>query len=227
MSGINSANLGDSYFSNRMDIYLAVEKSKELADHLEAMTSVASAINCSETDPLQYERMAVNMFSRYSEESLNSEISKISLSTSRLFSVGQNELDLESEIAKLGKIKFALLMSSYLNLTGSFKTMLSKYLKCTPLRIITSSSETNGFHSAKGLARLIPKIYEYGKHSFMLATNDRFPLERNMAGRETIYSYMKPGWTYHAKGIFFETDSQAKFIFGSSNFGIIYLVRYF
>lgn len=77
--------------------------------------------------------------------------------------------------------------------------------------------QTNGFLKASGLAGGIPGAYTGLALSFL----DRV-LAYNQTGRISMYEYIRAGWTYHAKGLWYYPPQESRPIMtlvGSSNFG--------
>jgi CDP-diacylglycerol---glycerol-3-phosphate 3-phosphatidyltransferase len=77
--------------------------------------------------------------------------------------------------------------------------------------------QANGFQGAKGPAGGIPAAYTLiAKKFYQRLVND------NQHNRVSLSEYERPGWTYHAKGLWYylpHTKLPALTVIGSSNFG--------
>lgn len=77
--------------------------------------------------------------------------------------------------------------------------------------------QANGFLKASGIAGGIPEAYT-GLALYFL---DRVSSSKQ-TDRITMYEYIRPGWTYHAKGLWYYPpgeDTAVLTLVGSSNFG--------
>jgi len=104
--------------------------------------------------------------------------------------------------------------SGYLNFTNEFKKLLREIN--TEIDIICAAPQANSFFKSSDISRLIPAVYTY----FEKQIHD----ENDESLR--IHEYIRPGWTYHAKGLWAsyrdpETDELLPnvTILGSTNFG--------
>lgn len=61
--------------------------------------------------------------------------------------------------------------------------------------MITASPQANGFFGSKGISRHLPAAYTWLTHRFW-----RRLIARGRQADVTIREWVKPGWTYHAKG---------------------------
>ncbi|KAG0746735.1 hypothetical protein G6F57_001379 [Rhizopus arrhizus] len=107
------------------------------------------------------------------------------------------------------------LTSGYFNFTEKYKSVI---LKTKALfRFLTASPEANGFFNSKGVSRFLPPAYTHIER--------RFYRQVKRAKREeeiSIEEYKRPGWTYHAKGlwVFLGNESTPSVtMIGSPNFG--------
>lgn len=83
--------------------------------------------------------------------------------------------------------------------------------------IITASPKANGFYGSKGISKHLPAAYTWLEKLFWERTL-LVPRVNKIVMRE----WYKPGWTYHAKGIWlYNADhlAPAVTLLGSSNFG--------
>nr|CAB3264821.1 CDP-diacylglycerol--glycerol-3-phosphate 3-phosphatidyltransferase, mitochondrial-like [Phallusia mammillata] len=107
------------------------------------------------------------------------------------------------------------LTSGYFNLTNDYVDIITKSM--AKFDIYVASPEANGFLNAHGLPGYIPSMYVYlTKKFYDRLQNDR----RNESVK--LWEYIKPGWTYHAKGMwFYDQHKTGPFLtmIGSPNFG--------
>lgn len=89
----------------------------------------------------------------------------------------------------------------------------------TTTSIVMASEEANGFHGGAGILRFIPLVYTHYVCSFLRRIKEQQQQNPNIA----LWYYSKPGWSFHAKGIWlFPCSSQSNSsvtVIGSTNFG--------
>jgi hypothetical protein len=136
--------------------------------------------------------------------------------------------------------KFAVHLSTpYTNFSSQLSEKLVEtcVAQQTTVEIIGPDSSSHGFASAKGFKSLIPEFHLACFYSSMKAAYDKLPISSISASGRTTRSYSfdhlthqtfsRPGWTFHAKGLWFENEKQgegglpplAGTYIGSSNFG--------
>ncbi|KAI9319682.1 hypothetical protein BX666DRAFT_1915188 [Dichotomocladium elegans] len=108
------------------------------------------------------------------------------------------------------------LTSGYFNFTDRYKAMILR--APAQFRFLTASPEANGFFNSKGVSKYLPPAYTW--------IEKQFYNQVRRAGRAqeiTIEEYRRPGWTYHAKGLWATLTRDAGDIavtmIGSPNFG--------
>ncbi|CAB0003141.1 unnamed protein product [Nesidiocoris tenuis] len=109
-----------------------------------------------------------------------------------------------------------ILSTGYFNLTDQYSQTILERSKAQ-FKILMAHPSTNGFLKASGLAGGIPGAYTGLALSFL----DRV-LAYNQTGRISMYEYIRAGWTYHAKGLWYYPPQESRPIMtlvGSSNFG--------
>ncbi|KAI7862237.1 hypothetical protein BDF14DRAFT_1858466 [Spinellus fusiger] len=107
------------------------------------------------------------------------------------------------------------LTSGYFNFTDRYKTCILRTRAY--FRFITASPEANGFFGSKGISKFLPPAYTHIEREFYrnverLGKQDAISIEE----------YRRPGWTYHAKGLWIRLAQQAwpsVTTIGSTNFG--------
>uniref|UniRef100_A0A0N4Z4L3 CDP-diacylglycerol--glycerol-3-phosphate 3-phosphatidyltransferase n=1 Tax=Parastrongyloides trichosuri TaxID=131310 RepID=A0A0N4Z4L3_PARTI len=101
--------------------------------------------------------------------------------------------------------------SGYFNLTENYFNTISKN-KNSNINIITASPRANGFYGGKGLSSNIPSLYVQVSKDLYNKNHDNIKL----------YEYYKDKWTFHGKGIWYESlenPSHILTVVGSSNYG--------
>ncbi|KAI9492351.1 hypothetical protein BDB00DRAFT_828653 [Zychaea mexicana] len=107
------------------------------------------------------------------------------------------------------------LTSGYFNFTDRYKAFILRTQ--ARFRFLTASPEANGFFNSKGVSRYLPPAYTWIEKQFFNSVQ--------RSGREndiTIEEYKRPGWTYHAKGLWAYLGAQTRPVLtmiGSPNFG--------
>ncbi|OZJ06861.1 hypothetical protein BZG36_00216 [Bifiguratus adelaidae] len=107
------------------------------------------------------------------------------------------------------------LTSGYFNFTKELKSkILSTRAK---FHFLTASPKANGFYGSKGVSKYLPDAYTSIEHDFFQATR-----QLNKGDSIKISEYTRPGWTYHAKGLWLQLpgmENPAMTLVGSPNFG--------
>uniref|UniRef100_A0A914HNJ4 CDP-diacylglycerol--glycerol-3-phosphate 3-phosphatidyltransferase n=1 Tax=Globodera rostochiensis TaxID=31243 RepID=A0A914HNJ4_GLORO len=94
------------------------------------------------------------------------------------------------------------LMTAYFNLSDTYADLILH--KCRfPVNIVFASPKANGFLGADGLSGHIPSLYEHCALAFVRRT-----LQANQADRLAFAEWVRPGWTFHAKGLWVEERQQ-------------------
>ncbi|RUP51789.1 hypothetical protein BC936DRAFT_145950 [Jimgerdemannia flammicorona] len=108
-----------------------------------------------------------------------------------------------------------VLTSGYFNFTNHYKSRVLK--TSSRFQLLTASPEANGFFNSQGVSKYLPPAYTYIEHQFFTEV-----VRQEKDHIINIQEYKRPGWTYHAKGlwIYFEGE-QWPFLtmIGSPNFG--------
>lgn len=133
------------------------------------------------------------------------------------FNIRQDEkLTLELlNIANSQQDKWTIdLTSGYFNFTEKYKSFILKTR--AKFQFLTASPEANGFFNSKGVSRFLPPAYTYIERKFYKQVK--------RIGRSddiTIEEYKRPGWTYHAKGLWVKFNDGLPYLtmIGSPNFG--------
>lgn len=107
--------------------------------------------------------------------------------------------------------------SGYFSLFPAYKDLVLALPPSVRTRIIAAAPISNGFYGSKGISRHVPPAYTW--------LEKKFYEQLKAAGKDqhvTISEWVKQGWTYHAKGIWYTPPSHTSpthTLLGSSNFG--------
>jgi CDP-diacylglycerol--glycerol-3-phosphate 3-phosphatidyltransferase len=108
--------------------------------------------------------------------------------------------------------------SGYLNFTNEFKNMLNKIN--SEVDIVCAAPQANSFYKGKGFSGWIPSAYTY----FEKQIHDSSSSNKDSDLR--IHEFVRPGWTYHAKGLWasYKDPETGELlpnvtVLGSTNFG--------
>jgi CDP-diacylglycerol--glycerol-3-phosphate 3-phosphatidyltransferase len=98
-------------------------------------------------------------------------------------------------------------LSARLSGEGTHKTML-----------ICPSANSHGFTTGRGLKALVPGIYLRREEAFVEAVRVG---DHNGSGVPALERrhYDRPGWVFHAKGAWFDSETETGTVIGSSSFG--------
>ncbi|CAK9802027.1 CDP-diacylglycerol--glycerol-3-phosphate 3-phosphatidyltransferase, mitochondrial [Anthophora plagiata] len=207
---ISGANLSNDYFTNRQDRYFVIEESKELCnfyDELVKRVGEFSFVLQPDGTTTLNSTMKVHPLKNPTKF-----IEEAACSVKTLF---QKELKERSDLEKLGKNLdadtwiFPLIQMEY-------SEALLRHCQGT-CHLLTAHPTANGFFSAKGVAGGIPAAYTKIEESFIKYCNNL-----GQQNRVTLWEFIKPEWTYHAKGLWYSLPDQEKpclTLIGSPNFG--------
>lgn len=111
------------------------------------------------------------------------------------------------------------LTSGYFGLSDLYKNLILR--SHVPTRIICASPEANGFYGSRGISGRLPEGYTWLEQRFMAAVRASHPQDpRRVSGLVDLKEWNRPGWTYHAKGIWLSPKPDSPPIltlFGSTN----------
>lgn len=216
---ITGANLSDIYFDKRQDRYVMINNSKHLGDY---MYNFLDMINKKQ----QQERKLSSLNNiTTAQESIKNSIYKYNKSYLESNNSIYNELEQDTDsfvipLSQFGpagitdKEDFLIFLDSILPDNGEVY-LSSGYFNPSPTieklklnRVIAPSESANGFFNGNGLLQYVPRLYT--------AISKRY-LEKHLSCKYSIYN--RPGWSYHAKGIWYEgLDDICIHVIGSSNF---------
>ncbi|XP_063980879.1 CDP-diacylglycerol--glycerol-3-phosphate 3-phosphatidyltransferase, mitochondrial [Diachasmimorpha longicaudata] len=240
---ISGANLSNDYFTNRQDRYFLIEDCKDLCDFYDELIRRVSefSFRLMPGDIMSYTSQSIDhplkgsarTFKRTVREKITTlcanalEVSNVSKRADSdtwifpLIQMGLFNIRQDSEVTlKLFKSapprSLLRIATSYLNLTSEYANALIRDCKGS-CELLTAHPTANGFFGAKGIAGGIPAAYTLIEKSFFKKV-ERMGLDDRIKLRE----YIRPGWTYHAKGLWYTLPNHERPCFtlvGSSNFG--------
>uniref|UniRef100_A0A1B0DQC2 CDP-diacylglycerol--glycerol-3-phosphate 3-phosphatidyltransferase n=1 Tax=Phlebotomus papatasi TaxID=29031 RepID=A0A1B0DQC2_PHLPP len=241
---ISGANLSNDYFTNRQDRYIMIEN-KPLADFYAGLVNKVQEfslqVSSKDAQPklhkswqhLPYEgtqsefaqEARHRIFSYFSDviERQNSAMDLEKDADTWIFPViemGQLGIHHDSVVTKAlfqnsqpnSRIRMA---TGYFNLTPEYMNSITDcQAECA---ILMAHPNANGFKGAKGPAGGIPDAYTLIARQFY---------EKLKAAKQdhrvSLFEYQQPGWTYHAKGLWYylpNSSLPSMTLIGSSNFG--------
>ncbi|ELU09495.1 hypothetical protein CAPTEDRAFT_115742 [Capitella teleta] len=132
------------------------------------------------------------------------------------FDIQTDSIVTEEFFRKVPQASSIRLASGYFNLTSHYRQTLINY-SAADYCILTASPQANGFYGASGVSGGVPHAYNYIAQGFLREVGDHCQQQRVQ-----LSEYSRPGWTFHAKGLWYTAPGQllpsATFI-GSPNFG--------
>ena len=240
---MSGANLSGDYFTNRQDRYVVIEGCSELADYYEGLVdSVASfSLVMDKEEKFETEKELVN----HPHEGQLNEFIKESSGLVRTFLDDQkvkNKVDLEDfdtlvfpsvqmgqlNITQDSQVTSKLLRSGepggmfhfatgYFNLTDDYMEDMLEQSQAD-FSLLMAHPQANGFLGARGPVGGIPSAYTLLANTFY-----NLVFSRNMQHRISLYEYQRPGWTYHAKGLWYSSPLSSTLpclsMVGSPNYG--------
>ncbi|XP_012534215.1 CDP-diacylglycerol--glycerol-3-phosphate 3-phosphatidyltransferase, mitochondrial [Monomorium pharaonis] len=238
---ISGANLSNDYFTNRQDRYFIIEDCEELCNFYNKLIEKVmefsfllqpdgnTSLNPTVSHPYkgsgrvftQEAASKIQMFLQ-NEIKKNADLDKDADTwIFPLVQMGQLNIFHDSEVTlKLLQTAPAgatlKLATGYFNLTSDYSQALLRDCRAT-CHFLTAHPTANGFFNAKGIAGGIPAAYTKIEESFYNLCE-----KMNQQKRITLWEFIKPGWTYHAKGLWYTLPDQQKpslTLIGSPNFG--------
>lgn len=242
----HSANLSTDYFTNRQDRYIMFKQQPELSSYYHDLVKLVSdcsyqllpseskyklAIKDKEmADPVKESKRykyqmntKINQFIENSYKNTTHPDSDMDTAVLPVIQMGpfhirqDEKLTLELlSIANQNKNQWTIhLTSGYFNFTEKYKSFILKTR--ARFRFLTASPEANGFFNSKGVSRFLPPAYTYIERQFYKQVK-----KANRQSEISIEEYKRPGWTYHAKGLWVTLENEqlpSATMIGSPNFG--------
>lgn len=131
------------------------------------------------------------------------------------FAIQMDELVTASLLTEAERGARLYLTTGYFNLTQAYMDLVLGAR--ADYRILLASPEVNGFFGAKGVAGAIPAAYVHIEQQFYRAV-----CRRGQQERVRLQEYWRPGWTFHAKGLWLYVPGSSLpclTLIGSPNFG--------
>ncbi|KAI8138281.1 hypothetical protein BJV82DRAFT_523663 [Fennellomyces sp. T-0311] len=212
------ANLSHDYFTNRQDRYILFDNNSQLSDYyhdlLNTVHSFSYQLTPAEGDPPYRLVMQHGTMDPVAQKGDTAILPVIQMGP---FGIRQDERTMLRllEIAHESRDWTIHLTSGYFNFTDRYKAFMLRTQ--ARFRFLTASPEANGFFNSRGVSRYLPPAYTWIEKQFFQHVQ--------RTGREkdiTIEEYKRPGWTYHAKGLWACLGTQTRpllTMIGSPNFG--------
>ncbi|XP_074595337.1 phosphatidylglycerophosphate synthase 1 [Brevipalpus obovatus] len=237
---ISGANLSELYFTNRQDRYICLHNQGALCDYLSEVISFVSRLGMQlkENGSLEphsscpYPILSRGKDRRYLQKAVQFDFEQLekkfqkpetdwldynTLIIPRLqmncFGINHDREHCEQVFKGLQGVQSAHISSGYFNLHNDYRIALANYRGYNTVNILVPSLDSNGFSGGKGIKKYVPAayynlVYKFMKHCDQFRVNVR------------IFTYERPGWTFHAKGMWVDIDEGTHYFeFGSSNYG--------
>ncbi|KAF7723275.1 CDP-diacylglycerol--glycerol-3-phosphate 3-phosphatidyltransferase, partial [Apophysomyces ossiformis] len=249
---LSGANLSIDYFSNRQDRYMIFEKQPGLARYYHELLSVVGSFSYklafgesegyqlvmpgAMADPVQesrrYKAQVSERLRRFLSKQNKTQARGDEHDTAVLPVIQMGPFGIkQDEHATLELLQIAHrhgarsagrdnwwtvhLTSGYFNFTDHYSAFILKTM--ARFRFLTASPEANGFFNSKGVSGYLPAAYTYIERLFYKQVK-----RENKQETITIEEYTRPGWTYHAKGLWVCREQEklpCLTMIGSPNFG--------
>ncbi|XP_076263885.1 phosphatidylglycerophosphate synthase 1 [Rhynchophorus ferrugineus] len=245
---ISGANLSNDYFTNRQDRYFVIQDRK-LTDFycglvqrvqnfslkMDKDDRISLSANCKacpyKGNKNNFIEYAGDLIEQYLEDSRREQntIQFQGCDTWIFPTVQMGQLGIEHDSYVTEKILAEAPRNSYLKIATGYFNLTSQYMNTliydtqANCEILMAHPKANGFLGAKGIAGGIPYAYSLIAKKFKELYE-----KKNQGTRIRLFEYLKNGWTYHAKGLwYYPPNSQfpCMTIIGSPNFGERSVVR--
>ena len=236
---MSGANLSEDYFTNRQDRYLVMRNMNRLAglyhDFVGLLSGFSDVVSGNKTKILTNRnstlrdklRDALHDFASSYQRENEYDSSSYNSWVLPTFQFGELDLFQDDEmITKLLRrrkthesVDFA---TGYFNMPESMMNLLLHDCDIKRTRILMSSPEAHGFHSAKGISGALPLAYAERSRLFFERIQQQ-QQQSDDVSNISLHEYTRDGWTYHAKGVWFTSSSETSpwlSVIGSSNFGM-------
>ncbi|KAJ1895711.1 CDP-diacylglycerol--glycerol-3-phosphate 3-phosphatidyltransferase [Kickxella alabastrina] len=246
---ISGANLSRDYFTNRQDRYMKIDD-RAMADYfvelVEAIGSfsfrlrgvaqgqsgfgleIAGGFPDPSQEPHEFVRRANDIMAQFllraeTQHTLTSMPEPTE--TLAIPTVQMSQLGITQDESHMDE--FFKITSSYARRHGCRNLMASAYFNFSDFHkehvlsshsrwdLLVASPEANGFYAAKGISKYIPDMYSIIEYQFLKAAR------RRARGDIAVEEYVRPGWTYHGKGVWCYLDEKLPQLtmIGSPNYG--------
>ncbi|XP_022916685.1 CDP-diacylglycerol--glycerol-3-phosphate 3-phosphatidyltransferase, mitochondrial [Onthophagus taurus] len=239
---ISGANLSKDYFTNRQDRYFVIEN-KNICDFYCGLVKCVQAFSLkldklnniglntgwtqlpyegSKNKFIQQAGALIQKFLNDTKEEQNYQLKNgydtwvYPLVQMGQLGVKQDAFVTECLLANAPTSTKLYIATGYFNLTHRYMQTII-YNSNAQCKLLMAHPNANGFKGAKGPAGGIPDAYS------LLAQKFRKKLEKlGQNDRVTFQEYLRQGWTYHAKGLWYYTENSrypSLTLIGSPNFG--------
>lgn len=245
---ISGANLSNDYFKNRQDRYIMI-KDKNLSDfYFQLIEKVQEFSVQVSSENKYYSHPKWNMLPY--EDDQKRFVNQANDSICKFITTIAHEMKCQTEKYRSNNVKFdtwvfpliemgqlgihhdsivtenlflKAIPNSRINLTTGYFNLTQIYMNTIATEcqaqcdILMAHPNANGFQGAKGPAGGIPMAYSQISKNFLKKL-----IETNQSDRIKLYEYQRPGWTYHAKGLWYYLPGSYTpdlTLIGSSNFG--------
>lgn len=240
---VTGANFSKNYFENRADRYVLIREHPQLAAYFDELMGLVSNFSHKLLPDDGMHKCATSVPNTPTckvEESISEFITRhirmtgdlvISAHDTVVFpslqmaphAIRQDEQLLEDLLqwtnTEIPNAQISL-STGYFNLAPLAQHIFSQASNIkSPWKVLTSSPEANGFFDSVGVSRFIPDSYRVIELEFLKKESIRPRLIRDQDGDEAICEYSRPGWTFHAKGLWIDSPEVMATVIGSSNFG--------
>lgn len=238
-----SANLNKTYFVNRQDRYVKIEKSPDLCDFfvkiIETIGRHSFVVGKEnekflgqnhpfEGDTEKYkaevETSVRSVLSKFEKtfprpkRLSNDEVLVVPLLQMGMFNINNDRdfnIHLYSNLPSKSEI---FLATSYFNMTEEYAAeLIDRKRTDTKLKLLTASPKANGFYGSRGISRYVPDGYTENERDFLSRAERKF----NDDGQIQMFEFQRDQWTYHAKGLWLYDQENLPILtcVGSPNFG--------
>ncbi|KAM3961036.1 phosphatidylglycerophosphate synthase 1 [Aphomia sociella] len=238
---LSGANCSNDYFQQRQDRYIEIEDVdlanfySELIDEVSNYSKkcdvdgkIHGTLYSKEEVIKNMNKVILNLINKWKtnqETKLNSK-NNLNTSTSDTwvfplvqmgqFNINQDEQATQRILASTPKGSYLRLATGYFNLTEEYAQTLLKDCKSS-ISLLMAHPNANGFLGAAGPAGGIPHAYSLIAKKFWQRV-----IDSNQASRVCMLEYERPGWTFHAKGLWYYPPGSGvpwATLVGSANLG--------
>ncbi|CAJ0577137.1 unnamed protein product, partial [Mesorhabditis spiculigera] len=233
-----TANLSDSYFTNRQDRYILFKNVPELANFfcdVIAEVSKSSFVLQPDGSAIPHRECEVHPFlgdsveyRRRFQKQIEGCIERLKVS---IRSMNQGADTFLYPLLQMGPFnihqEYDFLKRLFETKTSALEIiMASGYFNCIDeyierifgvgeygMEVLVAAPEANGFFGAAGASKYVPSMYSWIAKDFLKISG------RNSKRQIDLREYKRPGWTFHAKGLWMCDEGVAATLIGSSNYG--------
>lgn len=237
---ISGANLSNDYFTNRQDRYFVI-KDNNLCDFYDGLIKRVQkfSIKVDENDSEEFGEYgspyegSKNNFIEKAGDGIEKYLAEVKVDQNNhkhegfdtwIFPLVQmGQLGVVQDVQVTARIFGDALPGTRMNIATAYFNLTHDYVRSLIFKskaecnLLMAHPEANGFLGAKGMAGGIPDGYT------LLARRFKAQLDRQcQQNRIHLLEYIRKGWTYHAKGLWYYSPGSEKpsmTLIGSPNFG--------